>query len=64
VVDLTADTPAAAGGLRQGDIVTAMNGRAVATMVDYFRELNDRSVRTVRFTVTRAGAQVNIGLAR
>jgi Do/DeqQ family serine protease len=61
---VTGGAPAATAGLRQGDLVTEMNGHRVGTMLDYFRELNDRSAPTVTFTVARAGARVSVALAR
>jgi S1-C subfamily serine protease len=41
IVSLAADGPAAAAGLRRGDIVVAMGGTAVASVDEIFRVLSD-----------------------
>ena len=56
--------PAFAAGFRQGDLITAMNGRPVGSLMDYFKALNDATKRTVMFQVTRGGKQVSMQLER
>jgi Do/DeqQ family serine protease len=56
--------PASAAGLRQGDIISAMNGRQMKSLMDYFRALNDTTRGTVVFQVTRGGTQVSVKLER
>ncbi len=58
------DTPAAIAGLRVGDVITAINGKSVRTMMDFFKAINDRTSRNVTFTINRKNVEVTIGLAR
>ncbi len=58
------NAPAAIAGFKQGDVITAINGKTVRTMMDYYRALNDRSRRTVTFDIVRDGTDVSIGLTR
>jgi serine protease Do len=58
------DTPAAIAGFRPGDVITEINGKAVRTMLDFYRGINDRSKRDVTFRVNRKNVEVTIGLAR
>ncbi len=57
-------SPAAVAGLKPGDVITAVNGKQVRNMMDYFKALNEGSGRTVMFTVEREGSEVSIGLDR
>ena len=54
--------PAAIAGIQAGDVIKAINGKAVSTMLDYYRALNEASRRTVSFAILRAGTDVTIGL--
>lgn len=56
-------TPAAIAGLRVSDLITTVNGRPVASMLDFYRELNDSSGEVV-LSVERDGATVRIGVRR
>ncbi len=58
------NTPAAIAGFRPGDVITEINGRAVQTMMDFYRGINDRSKRDVTFRINRKNVEVTIGLAR
>ena len=65
VGSLTAENaPATVAGLRQGDLITSINGRTVRGMMDYFKALNDKASRSVNFQVVRQGTQVSIGVER
>jgi Do/DeqQ family serine protease len=65
VGSLTAEkAPAAIAGLRQGDLITGINGRTVRGMMDYFKALNDKANRNVNFQILREGTQISIGLER
>ena len=48
-----ANSPAAAAGLRAGDVVVIVNGVAVGTEKDWVRALRDSKGRTVSLTVVR-----------
>lgn len=56
-------TPAAAAGIRAGDIIKAINGKSVSSMMDYYKALNTASRRSVSFQILRAGTDVTIGLS-
>ncbi len=48
-------SPAAQSGIRQGDLITEVNGRSVESMQDFYRELNQRGDRGDDLTIVRRG---------
>lgn len=58
------DTPAAIAGFRTGDVITEINGRTVRTMLDFYRQVNDRTKKDVTFRINRKNVEVTIGLGR
>jgi len=56
-------TPAAVAGIQTGDIITAVNGTKVGTVMDYYKALNDSRGRKVTFDILRGGNAVSIGLS-
>jgi serine protease Do len=56
------NTPAAIAGFRPGDVITAVNGKTVRNMMDFYRELNEGSGRNASFQIVRDGTEVTIGL--
>jgi len=54
------DTPAAIAGFRPGDVITAVNGRTVRNMMDFYRALNE--TRNASFQIVRDGTEITIGL--
>ncbi len=54
--------PAAIAGIQAGDVIKAINGKSVSTMLDYYRALNEASRRTVSFAILRGGNDLTIGL--
>jgi serine protease Do len=56
------DTPAAVAGFRPGDVITAVNGKTVSNMMDFYRALNAGSGKTTQFQIVRDGTEVTIGL--
>ncbi len=58
------DTPAAIAGFRPGDVITAVNGKTVRNMMDYYRALNERAGRNVSFQIVRDGTEISIGLQK
>ena len=56
------DTPAAIAGFRPGDVITAVNGKSVSNMMDFFRALNEDSGKSASFQIVRDGTEVTIGL--
>jgi S1-C subfamily serine protease len=56
VVSVEPASPAATGGLREGDVVVAMDARAVTAVEDLHRELTDERVGVpTTVTVLRRG---------
>jgi serine protease Do len=66
VIGLVADpeTPAGVAGLRPGDVVLSMNGKAVNTVMDFYKALNDKSRRDISFKVNRKGTEVTVTVGR
>jgi serine protease Do len=56
------NTPAVIAGFKVGDVITAINGKPVHNMMEYYKALNAQ--RNVSFTVNRAGTEVTIGVTR
>ncbi|SIP99071.1 Do/DeqQ family serine protease [Alkalispirochaeta americana] len=54
-------TPAAAGGLRVGDILLGINGRETTSMVDFYRAINEGG-REVTLSLLRDDKTVEIGI--
>ena len=53
VNDVTANSPAAAAGVRAGDVITAINGQTVSNSGDVTRALRENRGEAVDITVTR-----------
>jgi serine protease Do len=51
-------SPAAQSGIRQGDLITEVNGRSVESMRDFYRALNERGDRGDDLTVVRQGREL------
>ncbi len=66
VIGLVADpeTPAGVAGLRPGDVILSINGKAVGNVMDFYKALNDRSRREVSFKVNRRGTEVTVTVGR
>jgi serine protease Do len=63
IADVTAETPAAKAGLKRGDVVTAVNGTAVATPRDLTRMIaSAKPGAKVRIELLRAGKVSEIGI--
>jgi serine protease Do len=54
-------TPAAVAGFQPGDVITAVNGKTVQNMLDFYRAIGD-ATRNVTFKLVRDGTDVSIGL--
>ncbi len=55
------NTPAAIAGFQPGDVITAVNGKTVQNMMDFYRALGD-ATRNVTFKLVRDGTEISIGL--
>ena len=53
VSTVTSNSPAAAAGVRAGDVITAVNGQAVSSSADMTRALRENSSGSVDIAVTR-----------
>ena len=63
VVQLLDGSPAAAGGLRTGDLIVELDGRPIEGVADLQRLLDDRLVgRSIRVRVTRGGSPLELDL--
>lgn len=60
VAEVLPDSPAAAAGFRAGDLITEINGRPIADAGEVTRKVALSSGDAVRFTVERAGAEVEV----
>jgi serine protease Do len=65
VIAVEPRTIMAVAGLRQGDVITAINGAAVKNIQDFYRALNDDKARgRYRFDYIRNGQKLNVGIER
>jgi len=63
VVQLLDGSPAAAGGLRPGDLIVELDGRPIEGVADLQRLLDDRLVgRSIRVRVARGGSPLELDL--
>ncbi|MDR0290301.1 MAG: Do family serine endopeptidase [Treponema sp.] len=56
VAQVVSGSPADIVGLRQGDLINAVNGEAIRDIASYFRLLRERTARELWFDFTRGGA--------
>ena len=56
VFQITSDSPADIIGMRQGDLVTAVNGENVSDLRTYYRLLRERATGELWFGFTRSGS--------
>jgi serine protease Do len=55
------DTPASIAGFRPGDVITAVNGKPVRNMMDFYRALNEGGTNA-SFKIVRDGTEITVGL--
>ena len=55
------NTPAAVAGFQPGDVITAVNGKAVQNMLDFYKALGD-TTKGATFKLVRDGTEISIGL--
>jgi serine protease Do len=56
------DTPASIAGFRPGDVITAVNGKTVRNMMDFYRALNEGPGTNASFKIVRDGTEITVGL--
>jgi serine protease Do len=57
-------TPASVAGFRVADVITEINGKAVRTVMDFYKALNDKSKSEPDFKVNRDGTEIDVKMAR
>lgn len=60
VAQVTAELPAAVAGFQPGDLITAIDGRIIADAGEVTRKVSLSSGDAVRFTVERAGSEIEL----
>ncbi|WP_396592991.1 RIP metalloprotease RseP [Brevundimonas sp. R86498] len=60
VAQVTAESPAAVAGFQPGDLITAIDGRIIADAGEVTRKVSLSSGDAVRFTVERAGSEIEL----
>lgn len=55
-------SPAAVAGLKTGDLITAVNGIKVKTVVEFYRALNTSGGRRASFMIARNDKEINLEL--
>lgn len=60
VAEVGAGSPAAAAGFQPGDLITAIDGRVIADAGEVTRKVSLSAGDPVRFTVERAGAEIDL----
>jgi len=58
VVNVSDKSPGSIVGLKAGDIITEINEKAISTVRDFYRLINDASAKKIAFTVQRDGETV------
>ena len=56
-------TPAGVAGIQEGDVVQAVDGKEVDTLLDYYRGLNEAAGR-VQVRILRGGSPMTVGLRK
>lgn len=64
VVNVIRGTGADTAGIKPADIVTAVNNRNIASVMDFYRELNRNGEENHYFKIQRQGKQIIIGLIK
>jgi Do/DeqQ family serine protease len=59
VVNVSDKSPGSVVGLKAGDIITEVNEKAVPTVRDFYRLINDASAKKITFTALRDGETVS-----
>ena len=57
-VQIMSDSPADIVGLRQGDLVTAVNGEPVRDIPSYYKLLREKTGKELWFGITRSGSEL------
>jgi len=63
VIGVEAKSTADIAGLKEGDVLKAVNGKAVKTVADFYRTLNEQGGET-KLTFVREGVELSLGVTR
>jgi serine protease Do len=63
VAGVTTDSAAANSGLRQGDIITAVNGTRITSASDFYDVING-DVNELQFRVARGNTEIILGFVK
>ncbi|HEQ72208.1 MAG TPA: Do family serine endopeptidase [Spirochaetia bacterium] len=61
---VTPGTPAETAGLKMGDIIMQVNNRRIGSVMDFYRNLNDKGKNEVIFRVWRDSKEIVLGIVR
>lgn len=64
IAGLVPRSPAAIAGLRDGDVLTQVNGQRVTTLTEFYRSLNGVRQGELRLQFHREGVDLSIGIVR
>jgi serine protease Do len=65
VVNVFENSPASVAGIRQGDVITEIQGEEISSdYMDFYRSLNEGGGRRVELGIWRNGREVSIGFSR
>ncbi|MBV9216119.1 MAG: PDZ domain-containing protein [Acidobacteria bacterium] len=62
ITEVHNDSPAAKAGLKAGDIITEVNGKAVKSDIDLIKEINSQKDGDVQLTIVRDGQKQTISV--
>jgi serine protease Do len=64
VASVAQGTQAQSAGLKIGDVILKVNDKEVPSIMDFYRNVNDKSKNEVVYRIWRDGKETNIGVAR
>ncbi|MCL2521045.1 MAG: trypsin-like peptidase domain-containing protein [Spirochaetaceae bacterium] len=64
IISVEPRTILAIAGLRQGDVITAIDGTAISSIQEFYRALNANTSGSFRFDYIRGNQRLNIGIER
>ena len=59
VVNIITKSPTAVLNLHNGDVITAVNGKEVKDIIEFFEVISDKSLKNIWFDVLRDGHKIS-----